>query len=113
MRITLSQNQMQQLREDMWLEVKDDESGFGIYVEVGTDGQDKIHFLYGEFRGKLRKDYCVNYEDLEKLKPRRPNDPSWYHNDPLCPSCGTYMIYHFDHCPKCGQKLDWSEKGSL
>ena len=22
---------------------------------------------------------------------------------------GTYMIYNFEHCPKCGQELRWSE----
>ena len=51
-----------------------------------------------------------NFDELKKLEAARPYDPSWHSNDPLCPNCQTYMIYHFEHCPKCGQKLDWSEK---
>lgn len=48
-------------------------------------------------------------ENLQKLIPTKPDDPSWYHDYPLCPTCRTYMIYNFEHCPKCGQMLLWSE----
>lgn len=31
---------------------------------------------------------------------------------PLCPNCGEYYEVDYDdydYCPKCGQKIDWSE----
>lgn len=49
-------------------------------------------------------------DDNLELKAARPYNSSYYHNDPLCPTCRTHMIYHFEFCPKCGQNLDWSEK---
>ena len=60
--------------------------------------------------GKTSGSYAHETRVFELVKAKRPHDPSYWHNDPLCPTCGTYMIYNFEHCPKCGQKIDWSEK---
>ena len=108
MKITLSDGDMNDVKTDGFLEIKHP-SGFSIYVEVNSED---CRFEYGEYSqpGKGRKSFCINSDDVLRITPRRPHDPSYYHNYPLCPSCGTYMIYHFEHCPKCGQKLDWSEK---
>ena len=108
MRITLSDGDMNDIRNDGVVEITHP-SGFSIYVEVNYDD---CQFEYGEYSqpGKGRKSFCINSDDVLRITPRRTHDPSYYHNYPLCPSCGTYMIYNFEHCPKCGQKLDWSEK---
>ena len=77
-----------------------DISGDINYCELINRGSD----------GKIKQEYVLDRTCLEKTLPKRTEDPSWYHNDPLCPNCRTYMIYKFEHCPKCGQKLDWSER---
>ena len=119
MKIKLTGDQINEILNDSYLDITSD-CGFGIYLEVGTDpsatGKPPIDdhamlgFKYGEISQNRRHAYVFNREDLELLKPKRPADPSWYHNDPLCPNCQTYMIYKFEHCPRCGQKLDWSER---
>lgn len=111
MKIELTDEQMNQALQEWWCEITHT-NGFRIYCEIDSEGG----FQYGEYYppGKGRRDaFYVDADDIRRKTPRRPSDPSYYHNDPLCPSCGTYMIYHFEHCPKCGQKLDWSEKVGL
>lgn len=105
MKIKLTGDQINEILNDSYLEITSD-CGFGIYLEVGT----LLGLKYGEISQNRRCAYVFNKEDLELMKPKRPTDPSWYHNDPLCPNCQTYMIYKFEHCPRCGQKLDWSER---
>ena len=111
MKIELTPEQIQQFQEDGYIILDWGKNRF--YIEVDKNG----HFLYGEVSSVFneeddmkRKAYCFDEKDLQKMHPRKPYDPSWYHNEPLCPSCQAYMIYHFEHCPKCGQKLDWSER---
>lgn len=60
---------------------------------------------------------CI--EALEKQVTKKPH--LWgdgYYNGELiidmynCPNCNeSYELYYetYDYCPKCGQKLDWSE----
>ena len=103
MRIQLTPEQAAEFAKDGWLSVDTpDNQGF-IYVEI-SDGPD--YFELGKGKDKV----CISSDDILRLKPRRTRDPSFYQNDPLCPSCGTYMIYNFNYCPKCGQKIDYSEE---
>lgn len=59
-------------------------------------------------------------EVLEKQLPKKPNfegdgyapDGTFVYDIWICPSCGGYYEVDYDdyvYCPKCGQKLDWSE----
>lgn len=110
MEINLTQEQINKFLEEGYVIVNIGDYRF--YVELGGSCDDDIwYFELVKFKdGKTVQAYTHDIRDLELLKPKRPRDPSWYHNDPLCPHCQTYMIYNFEHCPKCGQKLDWSEK---
>lgn len=112
MKIELDPEQIDLLRENRYLNI-DLGNGSSIYLEFESDGS----FSYGEIWNpnpkigiEKRKTYSFSSEDLGKLKPEKPDDPSWYHNDPLCPTCQTYMIYKFECCPRCGQALDWRDR---
>ena len=108
MKIKLTKEQMDKILEDRYLEIcseDDDTKGFDIYLEFGTE----LGFIYGEVSKDSRTGYCFTVEDLERLKEKKPSDPHYYSSDPLCPNCSTYMIYKFECCPKCGQRLDWRE----
>lgn len=109
MKIELTKEQVSQFLEDNHISIK--MGDYEFYFE--TSNYDNMPF-YLEFtykkNGKTIRSYAHDTAELELLKAKRPHDPSYWHNDPLCPTCGTYMIYNFEHCPKCGQKIDWSEK---
>ena len=109
MTVKLTNEQVSQFLEDQYVNIK--MGDYEFYFE--TSNYDNMPF-YLEFtykkNGKIIKSYAHDTAELELLKAKRPHDPSYWHNDPLCPTCGTYMIYNFEHCPKCGQKIDWSEK---
>ena len=111
MEIKLTEEQYAQLKEDRFLEVDAPNNGIRLYIEY-SEKMDVDYFeAYNlERAAKLRRDYALSFDELEKLKPKRTIDPSWNHNYPLCPNCGTYMIYNFENCPKCGQKIDYSEE---
>lgn len=110
MQIVLTDEQYEQLKKDRWIEIKaPDNKGIRLYVEYSeTMDLDYFESYHTNLPAKNRRDYALGSEDLEKLRPKKPDDPSWYHNKPLCPNCGTYMIYNFEHCPKCGQEIEWS-----
>ncbi len=109
MNIKLTSEQIEELKKDSYLSI-DLGDGAYLYYERNSDGT----FSYGEIcdpkvdKNQQRKSYSFDTEGLQKLIPTKPDDPSWHHNYPLCPTCGTYMIYNFEHCPKCGQELLWS-----
>lgn len=109
MRIDLTEEQYKELKEDGVLDIAAPGKGIRLYVEYSeTMDVDYIEAFHDELPKHNRRDYALGWEDLEKLRPKKPDDPSWYHNKPLCPNCGTYMIYNFEHCPKCGQEISWS-----
>ena len=109
MDIKLTQEEIENFLNDEYINI--DLGDYRIYMEITHEGKNIWYFeLIKSENGKTLQGYAHDVKQLDLLKPKRPNDPSWYRNDPLCPNCGTYMIYKFEHCPKCGQKLDWSEK---
>ena len=108
MDIKLSESEVTEFLEDKWVNITIGD--YRVYVELDSDDCLWYVELVKSKSGKTEQGYTFDVTDLDKLEPQRPNDPSWYHNDPLCPKCGTYMIYKFEFCPRCGQKLDWSEK---
>ena len=107
MNIDLSDEQVQEFLSDGCVRIKFGD--YSIYMELA---QDIMYYfeLIKRKNGKTEQGYAFDTTDLDRLKAKRPNDPSFYHNDPLCPNCRSYMLYRFEYCPKCGQKLDWSEK---
>lgn len=112
MEIKLDKNQITKFLEDEFIDIQIGD--YRVYLEIDHMDKNPFYFEFVRHRkGNIEKKtvgVANNIMELEKLKPKRPEDPSYYHNDPLCPNCRTYMIYKFEHCPKCGQKLDWSEK---
>lgn len=107
MNIDLTAKQQAEFLEDKYINIK--AKNYRIYLELTNDDDPFYMEVVRSKDGKTIKGYSFDATELEKLVPKRPRDPSYYHNDPLCPCCGTYLIYHFEHCPKCGQKIDWSE----
>ena len=110
MKIELTPEQYKQLKEEQWLDIRINElEGQSLYLEFRPD----MSFVYGEIHQTripgYKKAFVFDDEDLKKMIPEKPSDPSYYHDCPLCPRCGTYMIYNFEHCPKCGQEISWSE----
>lgn len=110
MNIELTQEQIEKFLEKGYINVY--MGDYKFYMELSDSSTNNIWYfeLVKTKNGKTIQAYTHDISELELLRPKRPTDPSWYHNDPLCPNCQTYMIYHYEHCPRCGQKLDWSEK---
>lgn len=112
MEIKLDKNQITEFLEDEFIDIQIGD--YRVYLEIDHIDKNPFYFEFIRHRRDNKEKGTIgvanNIIELEKLKPKRPEDPRYYHNDPLCPNCGTYMIYKFEHCPKCGQKLDWSEK---
>lgn len=108
MRIALTPEQEKEFLDDGWIEVTGGNNR--IYAEYSPDG----YFEYGEIvyskNCKTIKGYAFDSYKLDKMEPRRVIRSSYYHFEPQCPNCATMMIYKFECCPKCGQKLDWSEE---
>ena len=107
MDIKLSEEQAAEFLENEYISLKC--GNYRIYLELDRDKRPWYFEIVQSKNGKTIVGYAHDVTELKKLEAKRPTDPSYYHNDPLCPNCGTYMIYHFDYCPRCGQKLDWSE----
>lgn len=109
MDINLTREQINDFLKDEYININ--LGDYRIYMEISHEKKDIWYFeLIKSKNGKTIQGYAHDISELELLESKRPEDPSWYHNDPLCPNCQTYMIYKFEHCPRCGQKLDWSEK---
>lgn len=109
MEFKLTQEQYDKLKEEHFIDISAPDKGIRLYVEFDRDMNLEYLESYDTSRPKQsRSDYALGREDLQLLIPKKPTDPSWYSNSPLCPNCYTYMIYHFEHCPRCGQHLDWS-----
>ena len=95
MEIKLNENQIDEFIKDEFIDIQIGE--YRIYLEI--DHRDKNPFYFEFLRHKREKKkkktigVANNIMELEKLEPKRPEDPNYYHNDPLCPNCGTYMIY--------------------
>jgi len=110
LKLKLTQEDADKIWEDQYLDIIIP-GGLKIYVEVSPE----FNFEYGEIyehepqdqKIHKHKNYYFDRSDLNKLIPTKPRDWSYYRNDPLCPNCGTYMVYNFEYCPKCGQALDW------
>ena len=110
MTIKLTKEQMDEVLESGVLSVEHDNDriSFRLYTEISNYLDLEYIEVYGKMDERRIQTYALCKEELQLLLPKKPSDPSWYHNYPLCPNCGTYMIYKFENCPKCGQHLDWS-----
>ena len=109
MKLEITKEQFEEIKRDGFLHLMTEDYGFGIYTEYDTE----LQCMYGELwrtKNNKREAQWFDRDIMQKALPQRCHDPSYFHNDPLCPRCYTYMIYKFDYCPKCGQKLDWSEE---
>ena len=66
------------------------------------------------------KAVAVAMQALEKQTPKKPDyegdgyaDGDLVYDTWICPCCGErYEVDYdkYDHCPKCGQALDWSDE---
>ena len=109
MEIKLTPEQAAKFIEDKYINIQLGDN-HRFYLELDRDEAPFYFEVVQSENNKTIHGYAYNFDELKKLEAARPCDPSWHSNDPLCPNCRTYMIYHFEHCPKCGQKLDWGEK---
>ena len=109
MEIKLTPEQAAEFIEDKYIDVQLGDN-HRFYLELDRNEAPFYFEVVHSEKNKTVHGYAYNFYELRKLEAARPYDSSFYKNDPLCPNCHTYMIYHFEHCPKCGQKLDWSEK---
>lgn len=110
MKIILTDEQYAELIKDRYLEIVINEAAKqDLYFEFS----DNLAFNYGEINQKgipgYPRGFYFDGGDLKKIIPTKPHNLSYYSNDPTCPNCGAYMLYHFECCPKCGQTLDWRE----
>lgn len=76
--------------------------------------------LYSETLDMAVEQYGIAIEALEKQLAKKPNfegdgyapDGTFVYDTWICPSCREYYEVDYDdydYCPKCGQKIDWSE----
>lgn len=106
-----------ELTKEQYEQLKDVDGALDIVL---TDG----HVLYFEFYDDMgfryaeviqtkipgRKSFGFDDEMIKKTRPERVRERSYYsHGDLVCPTCGASAEFKFDYCPKCGQKLDYSE----
>ena len=108
MRIKLTPEQIEELKNDGYMEIEEPENKTNVYLEFSKG----LNFTYCEIRmhDDNTQTYCFDEVDLKKLKPRKPIDPSYYNDRPLCPTCQAYMIVNYPCCPICGQAIDWRER---
>lgn len=98
----------------------------GDYVIRGTSGEyypckpDIFERLYEEQNDMTYKEIITYEEALEKQTAKKPNLEGDGYDDSgniiydtwICPGCEErYEVDYddFDYCPKCGQKIDWSD----
>ena len=75
-----------------------------------------------ELRYKVGADPILNIEEIEYIWTLMDKDgalepighidevrgePVWRGE---CPNCGETAVEYFQHCPECGQKLNWGEE---
>lgn len=85
------------------------------YRAIGTVEDIQLIFSLCKDLERIVKKYekigtIEEFKDLkEKNEPKKPQEISW--GATKCPICGQEFGFnsHFNYCPKCGQKLDWSE----
>ena len=107
MEIKLTEEQYKQLKEDRYLEINNGHV-INLYIEYSPQMDvDYIGVYNTELPAHISRNYALGKDVLETLRQKKP-DPGYYSDDPRCPNCLTYMIYKFEHCPRCGQHLDWS-----
>lgn len=91
-------------------------------VEIAIKTLEVIHELekrnltIGDLENYIQfEDECVKknftfkslLEAREKQIPKKPIDRCMFKE---CPNCGEIEIQYCNHCPMCGQKLDWGEE---
>ena len=108
MEIKLTKEQYQEMLDDKYISVIADDHK--IYADLDWDDNFNYIELLHSKNGKRLKEYAFDNTELNKLIPKRVYRSCYYHYEAQCPQCSTMMIYRFDYCPKCGQKLDWSEE---
>lgn len=89
-------------------------------LEAQKDWDEYGQPLYNETLDEIIKYYETAIEALEKQLPKKPTyegdgyapDGTFVYDTWECPNCGEcYEVDYddYDYCPKCGQKIDWSE----
>lgn len=112
MKITLNEEQLEQLAEEQYLDIQLN-NGSSLYFEFNKD----LTFSYCEIINpkstNRRKTYSFGTEELAKMDETIPYYPFSNIHNPQCPQCMTPLIYKFDYCPKCGQKIVYEKDINL
>lgn len=102
-----------------------DEKIDGGMKRTCVDGREvKKHAMTLYWALKKYEDIGLTPDDVKMLKglhePKKPTyegdgyapDGTFVYDTWECPNCGEYYEVDYDdydYCPKCGQKIDWSE----
>lgn len=70
---------------------------------------DKLESGLNHYTNGQKPDKCVVKDDLKLGAVTCKAGASFY----KCPNCGQLVLYGNNHCPECGQKLDWSKVSTL
>lgn len=108
MKFQFTKDQIETFLADEWIDA--DLGDYDFYIELDSDMNISYFEMTHKSDGKTKQGYAFSSSDLDRLYEKKPEDPSWYRNEPRCPRCGAYLLYKYEFCPKCGQKLDWSER---
>ena len=106
MELKLTPEQEKEFLEDKYINIVGTEHR--IYAELDRDDYFWYFELINSKNGRTQKAFAHDVSEMELLNAHRPY--IGLNHEPKCPNCSTEMIYQFQFCPKCGQKLDWSEE---
>lgn len=109
MKIKLTPEQYEQLKEDNYLDIIiNEKEGISIHIEYGS----QMNFEYCEISQTritgYPKKFCFDDFDLKKLSGKKVIES--FGNYKKCPTCLSPLLYNYECCPKCGQVIDWREE---
>ena len=109
MKIELTPEQYEQLKEDKYLNIIINEpEGMSIYIDYGS----QMNFEYCEIsQTRLTgypKSFCFDDSGLKKLSGKKVIESFGPYKK--CPTCLSPFLYKYECCPKCGQVIDWRQE---
>lgn len=80
-------------------------SNYKVYKKALDRLLEDTHLTYRE----RRDDASLLYDLVNREKGIRPVDIFDYDNSIFCGDCNTVVFRHYNYCPTCGRKIDWSD----
>lgn len=83
--------------------------GYKRAVKVSKEN----YYLCAEYKARLKEFEAIGtVEEFKALKEKsvaKKAFPNIVAGKVICPTCNSSLFKTYEHCVKCGQKLDWSE----